>query len=95
VDDGSNRAPNGTHRRRFDGCKCGYGTKTFNYGRSGEGSKSWNAFPDDRGGWMRTRYQDGGRDSKILITLLDSPQRSESPPSPLDSYPREFYMAIK
>jgi hypothetical protein len=54
VDVGSNRAPGGAYRSRFDGCKCGEGIKAFNHGRSGEGTKSWNAFPGDRGGRARS-----------------------------------------
>ena len=38
----------GTYRSRFDGCKCGCGIEAFNYGRSSEGAKSWDAVSDDR-----------------------------------------------
>jgi hypothetical protein len=47
MDVGSSNGPGGTYLSRFNGCKCGHGTEAFNYGRSSEGSKSWNAFPGD------------------------------------------------
>jgi hypothetical protein len=90
VDVGSNRPAGGTYRRRFDGCKCGYGIETLNYGRSSEGSKSWNAFPDDRGGQTRTRYRDSGRDFEVLITLLDSPHAVSDGSSLLSRVPESL-----
>jgi hypothetical protein len=73
VDVGSSRATIGTYCRRVDGCKRGCGIETFDYGRSGEGSKSWNALSDSGDGLMRPRHRHGGQGSEILITLPDSP----------------------
>jgi hypothetical protein len=55
VDVGSNRGLGCTHRSRFDGGKRGRGIEAFNYGRSSEGTKYWDAFSDDRGGPTRLK----------------------------------------